>query len=393
MTNTAVLCRCLLGIVISIGLTSEGSAHFQSLTRSTRLTLVTMNSTVTIDVIELQSISPTAIPNASSTKDFFQPSDAHSIGREGVVLSNTPAHASLTPSEEEILMSNLQLTMTILQPSLVNFFGSFTSGIITVGLPIIASSTSLQRSLYLWPSSVYSLTSGATLLIAGSAADIIGARRVEVFGIFLLGIFIVACGFSQTGIQLVVFRALQGIALAMHIPASVSIIASAVPAGRARNIGFSCLGLSQPLGFSFGIVLGGIMIERIGWRSGFYLSGAAILTAAVVSWFTLPKAKAGAENLTLEDVLKKLRKEVDWIGGTIAGSGLALLSYVLAYVPSSSQLFADSKSNMLKDGECRPGLNPICNNGCNACSQPPFAHRIPCLDAISRAQRIIRSGP
>jgi hypothetical protein len=330
MTNTAVPCRCLLGIVISVGTTSEGSAHFQSLTRSTQLAFVTMTSAVMTDVIELQSIPPTAIPNASSTKDFFQPSDARSIGREGVVPSNTPLHASLTPPEEETPMSKLQLTMTILQPSLVNFFGSFTSGIITVGLPIIASSTSLQRSLYLWPSSVYSLTSGATLLIAGSAADIIGARRVEVFGIFILGVFILACGFSQTGIQLVVFRALQGIALAMHIPASVSIIASAVPAGRARNIGFSCLGLSQPLGFSFGIVLSGIMIERIGWRSGFYLSGAAILTAAVVSWFTLPKAKAGAENLTLEDVLKKLRKEVDWIGGIIAGSGLALLSYILA---------------------------------------------------------------
>lgn len=138
------------------------------------------------------------------------------------------------------------------------------------------------------------------------------------------------CGFSQTGIQLVVFRALQGIALAMHIPASVSIIASAVPAGRARNIGFSCLGLSQPLGFSFGMVISGIMIERIGWRSGFYLSGAAILTAAVASWLTLPKMKAEAEGLAIRDLLKKLWKEVDWVGGTIAGSGLAMLSYVFA---------------------------------------------------------------
>ncbi|QKX53132.1 uncharacterized protein TRUGW13939_00206 [Talaromyces rugulosus] len=246
---------------------------------------------------------------------------------------NSPeANVSEDISSEGRPLSKLQLAMTILQPSLINFFGSFTTGIITVGLPVIASSISLHRSLYLWPSSVYNLTSGAALLIAGSVADIIGARHVEVCGIFLTGIFVLACGFSQTGIQLVVFRALQGIALAMHIPASVSIIAGAVPAGRARNIGFGCLGLSQPLGFSFGMVASGIMIERIGWRSGFYMSGAAILVAAVASWLTLPKVKAEAGGLTIGNLLKRLWKEIDWVGGTIASSGLALLSYVLAMV-------------------------------------------------------------
>jgi MFS family permease len=289
-----------------------------------------MTSTLTTDVIELQPLSVVSFPLSSLSQDNSKLFKTHSENCEALNAPNTPDDATVTPSMEERAPSKLQLATTILQPSLVNFFGSFTSGIITVGLPIIASSTSLQRSLYLWPTSVYSLTSGATLLIAGSAADIIGARRVEVCGIFLLGILILACGFAQSGIQLVVFRALQGIALAMHIPASVSIIASAVPAGRARNIGFGCLGLSQPLGYSFGTVLSGIMIERIGWRSGFYLSGAAILAAAAGSWLTLPKVKAGAESITTGDLLKKLGREVDWVGGTIAGSGLALLSYVLA---------------------------------------------------------------
>lgn len=289
-----------------------------------------MASTTTTDVIELQQIPVVAFLNTSGSNDTFGHSNHLSESGEAISPPNVPKNASVTTPSEGRPLSKLQLVMTILQPSLINFFGSFTTGIITVGLPTIASSLSLQRSLYLWPSSVYSLTSGATLLIAGSVADIVGARHVEVCGIFLIGIFVLACGFAQTGIQLVVFRALQGIALAMHIPASVSIIATAVPAGKARNIGFSCLGLSQPLGFSFGMVISGIIVERIGWRFGFYLSGAAILTAAGVSWLTLPKVKTEAEGLTLGDLLKKLWKEVDWVGGTIASSGLALLSYVLA---------------------------------------------------------------
>lgn len=287
-------------------------------------------STLTTDVMELQPLPIVTFANSSGSNDSFELFNRLSENGEASNPPYVPENASATTSSEGRPLSKFQLAMTILQPSLVNFFGSFSSGIITVGLPIIASSISLPRSLYLWPSSVYNLTSGAALLIAGSVADVIGARHVEVCGIFLLGIFILACGFAQTGIQLVVFRALQGIALAMHIPASVSIIASAVPAGRARNIGFGCLGLSQPLGFSFGMVISGIMIERIGWRSGFYLSGAAILTTAVASWLTLPKIKAEAEGLTLEDLVKKLWKEVDWVGGTIAGSGLGLLSYVFA---------------------------------------------------------------
>jgi MFS family permease len=285
-----------------------------------------MSSTTTItEVIELQPFPVVATPNASVSKDTFEP-----LNRETFNSHNVLEDASVPVPSDQRSLSNLQLVMTILQPSTINFFASYASGIITVGLPVIASSLSLERSLYLWPSSVYSLTSGAALLIAGAVTDIIGARHVEVFGISLLGAFILACGFAQTGIQLIVFRALQGIALAMHIPASVSIIATAVPAGRSRNIGFGCLGLSLPLGYSFGMVTSGIMIEKIGWQSGFYLSGGVILLAAAVSWVTLPKVKGAAEGLRFAQLVKKLGKEVDWVGGVIAGSGLALLSYVLA---------------------------------------------------------------
>lgn len=289
-----------------------------------------MSSTVTTDVVELQPLPAASFPNSSGPKETFELSNRLSESREAVNSPSALEDTTVTTTPEARPLSKLQLTMTILQPSLINFFGSFTSGIITVGLPAIASSISLQRSLYLWPSSIYNLTSGAALLIAGSVADIIGARHVEVCGIFLLGVFVLACGLAQTGVQFIVFRALQGIALAMHIPASVSIITAAVPAGRARNIGFGCLGLTQPLGFSFGMVISGIMIERIGWRSAFYLSGAGILIAAAASWFTLPKIKPENEGLIIRGLLERLRREVDWVGGAIASSGLALLSYVLA---------------------------------------------------------------
>ncbi|KZM26185.1 uncharacterized protein EKO05_0000435 [Ascochyta rabiei] len=278
-----------------------------------------------IEAVQLQTISKanfqepsvrTPRPSADSVRTL-------GAGRTGGIFESefSSLSASKTP--------NLHIFLAIFTPSFVGFLSSFTNGVITIGLPEIARSLSLDRSLYLWPSSVYGLTSGACLLIAGSIADIVGARPVELLGITLIGAFTLACGFSTTGEQLVVFRALQGVALAMHLPASVALISGAVPSGRARNLGFACLGFSQPLGFAVGLVISGILIEKAGWRSGFYLSGGALLATAIAAVWSLPKLKTGAHDGVIT-LAKKVGKEVDWVGGMISGGGLAILAYVLA---------------------------------------------------------------
>ncbi|KAH8726550.1 major facilitator superfamily domain-containing protein [Phaeosphaeriaceae sp. PMI808] len=280
----------------------------------------TIETVVAIELVEMQTPSKDSIHTSSqqARPSIESPSDV-----------NSSPDTELSSPQLLPKTSNLQTFLTIFTPSFVGFMASFTNGIITVGLPTIARAISLERSLYLWPSSVYGLTSGAALLIAGSIADIVGARPVELAGITLLGIFSLACGFAQTGAQLVAFRALQGIALAMHLPASVAIITSAVPKGRARNLGFACLGFSQPLGFAVGLVLSGVMVERTGWRSGFYLSGATTLALGIAAMWTLPKLKTRQEGGAMI-VLKKIAKEIDWVGGMISSGGLAILAYVLA---------------------------------------------------------------
>jgi MFS family permease len=274
--------------------------------------------------LQPQSKTNTQNPAVHATRSLrHQPSTLNES--ENDTFSDTESSSVSLP----LKASNFRTFLTIFTPSLVGFIASFSSGVITVGLPEIARSLSLDRSLYLWPSSVYGLTSGATLLIAGSIADIVGARPVELLGITLLGIFTLACAFSATGEQLVVFRALQGVALGMHLPASVALISGAVPSGRARNFGFACLGFSQPLGFAVGLVLSGILIERAGWRSGFYASGSATLAVALAAVWTLPKLKA-QDTDSDQTLWKKVVEEVDWVGGAISSGGLAILAYVLA---------------------------------------------------------------
>lgn len=242
----------------------------------------------------------------------------------GRVLDSQPL------TTDHTMRHSARATLIILQVSMMNFLTSISSGLIVVGLPRIASDLNLPEQLYLWPTSVYGLTAGSTLLLAGAIADVLGARWVELTGSALLGIFTLASGLCQTGIQLVMFRALQGVATAMHLPCSVSLITQYVPSGKSRNIGFACLGLSMPLGFSVGLVLGGVLVDSVGWRVGFYVAGGVMLVQAVTGFKIIPPEK------TPRNVLEKLRKEIDWVGAFIACAGLAMMSYVLAIMSADS---------------------------------------------------------
>ena len=259
----------------------------------------------------------------------------------------------LQNEEPAILPSRMQsksrVFFVVFQLCMINFLGSFTSGIITVGLPTIASALSIPTELYIWPTSVYGLASGATIMLAGAIADHVGARYVEFAGTLVLSVFILACGWAKTGVQLIVFRALQGVGLSMHVPAAISLVAAAVPPGKARNISFGCLGLSQPLGFSAGLVASGIMIEKAGWRMGFYLSGAACLLASLANfWYMLnpnQQPPSPTEGTCVSSMLIRLGAELDWIGSFLASAGLALLSYALSVI--SAELSAIHKTSTI----------------------------------------------
>lgn len=176
-------------------------------------------------------------------------------------------------------------------------------------------------------SSTCRLVQGCSLLLVGSIADFAGSRAIYLSGCFLLGIFILASGLAQTGIQLIIFRAFQGAAISLCLPTSVSIITKAFPNGQRRNIGFACLGLGQPLGYSVGLVLGGFFVDSIGWRFGYYLCAGATVIVFGVGLCILPADRH--HRLTS---WRSLVYGIDWVGAAIASCSLGMLSFVFAYV-------------------------------------------------------------
>ncbi|OTB10503.1 hypothetical protein K445DRAFT_386597 [Daldinia sp. EC12] len=209
----------------------------------------------------------------------------------------------------------------------LTLFNSFSNGVVVIGLPAIANTLQLEEGLLVWPNSVFYLTAGSCLLMAGSVADVVGTKRVNLIGSFLSAVFTVGCGLARTGGQLIAFRALQGVTNAIIVPSSISIVSRNIEDGRPRNMGFACLGLAAPIGFSLGLVLGGVLVDSTGWQPGFYLAGAASFALFLIGIWALPRDRQSGSG---RSICKRFASEIDWVGAIVASTGLATLSYVFA---------------------------------------------------------------
>ncbi|KAK8088082.1 hypothetical protein PG997_003043 [Apiospora hydei] len=205
----------------------------------------------------------------------------------------------------------------------INFLNTMGSGILIAALPRIAKDVGLSTT-------VYALAAGCLLHVFGSFADILGPKRVWVVGSFLFVVFTVALGFSVTGIQVIMFRTCLGIAMAMCLPTSVSLITNTFPKGHWRNTAFAMSGMAQPLGYALGLVLGGIFTDTIGWRWAYWIMAMVNFVISVISVWSLPDVRHPSKKTWA----RRLREDVDWVGVLILSVALALLMYVLAMITS-----------------------------------------------------------
>lgn len=169
-------------------------------------------------------------------------------------------------------------------------------------------------------------------MICGSISDVVGPRRVYIAGCFLLTGTTIACALARTGIEFILFRAIQGLALSLCLPAAVQLITGNISTGTRRNIAFATLGAGQPVGFALGLVLGGVFVKSIGWRYGYWIGAGVTFLVFLLSIFGLPSDR----NTYRINTLHRLRTEIDWIGCIIISISLGFFSYVLSVLASGA---------------------------------------------------------
>ncbi|MBP2706815.1 DHA2 family efflux MFS transporter permease subunit [Microbispora sp. RL4-1S] len=168
------------------------------------------------------------------------------------------------------------------------------STIVNVALPEIQRDLSTGLTQMQWIIDAYALVVACLLLTAGTLGDIYGRRRV-----FLIGLagFLAAsalCAVAPDYTFLLTARVLQGAAGSIMIPVSLALLSATYPqpAARARAIGVWA-GIGG-LALAAGPVLGGVLVDSLGWQAIFWVNIPFGLVSMVVLFAKLPESKAPA---------------------------------------------------------------------------------------------------
>ncbi|MCX4514976.1 MFS transporter [Streptomyces sp. NBC_01619] len=144
--------------------------------------------------------------------------------------------------------------------------------IVNIALPHIQHALGFSTTGLSWVVSAYTLTFGGLLLLGGRAGDILGRRRVFVFGVLLFVVASLLGGLAQNSGQLLASRALQGAGGAVASPTALALISTTFREGPARNRAFGVFAAVSAAGGAIGLLAGGILVEWLDWRWVFFVN-------------------------------------------------------------------------------------------------------------------------
>jgi EmrB/QacA subfamily drug resistance transporter len=153
--------------------------------------------------------------------------------------------------------------------------------IVAVALPTISADLKPTFSQLQWIVDAYSLMLTSVLLTAGMMADIYGRKRVLTIGLGIFTLASVACAQAPNATVLDFARGVQGIGGAMMFACSLALIVQEFPAGE-RAVAFGLYGAVSGLSVALGPIVGGVLVQGIGWQAIFYLNVPIAIAAFIV---------------------------------------------------------------------------------------------------------------
>jgi EmrB/QacA subfamily drug resistance transporter len=237
------------------------------------------------------------------------------------VHAPTPGSASGMPQRQRLLV------LAICCLSL--FIVGLDATIVNVALPAIHRELHASVSGLQWTIDAYTLVLASLLILSGWAADRVGRRRVFQIGLVVFALGSLLCAVAPSLEFLVGARVLQAIGGSMLNPVAMSIIRNVFeePRERARAIGVwgAVFGLSLALG----PVVGGALVDSVGWRAVFYVNIPIGLLAILLTFRFVPESRAPRP------------RRLDPVGQLLVIVALASLTYAIIEGPRSGWTSAE----------------------------------------------------
>lgn len=212
-------------------------------------------------------------------------------------------------------MTGTRLYIITLAMMLSLFLASMEATVVATAMPTIVTQLG-GLEIYAWVFSAYMLASTTMVPIFGKLSDIYGRRRIYLMAVSLFLLGSVLCAQAQTMLQLVLFRAVQGLGAGGIMPLAFTIIGDIFTfEQRAKMQGYfsSVWGISSIIG----PILSGFLVEQATWQWVFWINlpfGLFAATLMILAW---------------RDVSPRSPGQVDYLGATVLSAAIIALMLAL----------------------------------------------------------------
>jgi EmrB/QacA subfamily drug resistance transporter len=189
--------------------------------------------------------------------------------------------------------------------------------VVNTALPAIEADLGASFTELQWVVDAYTLSLAALVLTAGVLADRLGRRRVFAAGLGIFSVASLLAGLAPDPTFLNLARGLQGVGGAIMFAVSLALIAQEFKPGRERGMAMGVYGATIGVSVAFGPVVGGALVEGIGWESIFFINVPVGIAAIAVTYAKL--AESSDPNAS----------RIDWAGLVTFSTSLFLLVFGL----------------------------------------------------------------
>ncbi|MBD0747238.1 MFS transporter [Streptomyces sp. CBMA152] len=235
--------------------------------------------------------------------------DTHTAAATAPVLTQDP--------EDNRLSGRAKLVLFVLCAA--QFMVALDFSVLNVALPVLGDDLGLSTSTLQWAVTAFALPSGGFLLLFGRIADLFGRRKLFLTGLALFGAASLLATLAWDPASFLTGRALQGLGAAVIVPTGMSLLTTTFPEGPQRDRALGISGTLLSLGFTVGMVLGGVMTDTLGWRSTMGLLAVAAVIVLVLAPGLLPESRTTGE-----------RPRLDVPGAVTVTGGLLAVIYALS---------------------------------------------------------------
>lgn len=190
------------------------------------------------------------------------------------------------------------------------------NSVVFTAVPAIRAELQLSAVQLSWVQDAYTLVFGGFLLLGARAGDLLGRRRVFVFGLVVFSVASLLVGLAQSSWWIIGSRALQGVGAAVLGPSSLSLLMASFPEGPERSRAVAWYGATAGIGASLGLVIGGAFTQLLSWRAGFFINVPIGLVMLLLAPRFLPETS-------------RVAGRFDTVGAITATGGIAALVFAI----------------------------------------------------------------